>query len=33
MTFYDELKGVTWIITAIAVLYFGGHVVAWVVRG
>ena len=33
MNFKDELKGATWIISLIALLYFGGHVLAWVVRG
>ena len=31
--FKDELLGVTWIISAVAVIYFGGHVLAWVFSG
>ena len=33
MNFKDELRKSTWIISLIALLYFGGHVLACVVRG
>ena len=31
--FQDELRGATWLITAIALIYFGGYVVAWFLIG
>jgi len=30
--FKDELLGCTWAITALAILYFGGHIIRWLLR-
>ena len=32
MKFKDELRGCTWAITALAILYFGGHIIVWLLR-